>query len=228
MKEKMDISKLKGKSLLMFGLAIIVFAAIFFIPAGTLDYWHGWLYMGVILIPMVFVVDYFFKHDPALLESRFRMKEKEREQKNVVKYGSLLYLLIFLIPGLDYRFGWSHVPAEAAIISNAVVLLSYISVFMVMKENSYLSRIVEIQKGQKVISTGPYAVVRHPMYTGVLMMFIASPLALGSYWALIPVAPIVPLIVYRLLNEEKVLLKGLRGYKEYCKKVRYRLVPFVW
>ncbi|MFH0971610.1 MAG: isoprenylcysteine carboxylmethyltransferase family protein [Candidatus Micrarchaeota archaeon] len=225
---KVNIAELKKKVLIRFGLAPIALGLFLFLPAGSIDYWHAWLYCAILFIPMLFVVAYFLKNDPALLERRMHMREKERAQKKFVKIGYVIFLLGFIIPGLDYRFGWSNMPSELALFSDLMVLLGYIGFFLVMKENSYASRVIEVEKGQKVISTGPYAVVRHPMYAAILPLWLFTPLALGSYWALIPFLPIIPLLVYRLQNEEKMLLKGLGGYKEYCKKIRYRLIPYVW
>jgi len=199
-----------------------------FLPAGTLDYWQAWVYCGVVFIPAIFVVSYFLKKDPELLERRMRMREKEEKQKTVQIMGIIIFFIGFLIAGLDYRYHWSNVPVYLVIAANAIVLSGYIFVFFVLRENSYASRIIEVEKGQKVITTGPYAIVRHPMYLGVLMMYIFTPLALGSYWALPFFLPLLPLLIYRLLNEEEVLLKELPGYKEYCQKTRYHLFPFIW
>lgn len=225
---EIDLHALKRKALIRFALAPVVLGLLFFLPAGSFNYWQAWLYILSLIIPMLFVLAYFLKHDPALLERRLRMKEKQAAQKKVILLGYPIYLAGFIIPGLDFRFNWSNVPFEAVIISNLIVILGYYLVFLVMKENSYLSRTVVVEKGQKLISTGPYAVVRHPMYTGVLLMFIFTPLALGSYLGLIPFMLTIPLIVYRLLDEERLLGKELRGYREYCNKVKYRLIPYVW
>lgn len=199
-----------------------------FLPAGSLDYWQAWIYCSVLFIPALFVVFYFLKKDPELLERRMRMREKEERQKTIIKIGYILFFIGFIIPGLDYRYHWSNVPVLLVIAANAIVLSGYILVFFVLRENSYASRIIEVEKGQKVITTGPYAIVRHPMYLGVLLMYLLTPLALGSYRALIFFLPILPLIVARLMNEEELLLRELPGYKEYCQKTRYRLIPFIW
>ena len=199
-----------------------------FLPAGSLDYWQAWIYCGVIFIPVSFVVFYFLKKDPELLERRMRVKEHEEKQKTIVKLGMIIFFIGFIIPGFDYRYHWSNVPVYLVIVANAIVLSGYIFVFLVFRENSYASRIIEVVKDQEVITTGPYAIVRHPMYLGVLVMYLFTPLALGSYWAIIFFLPLIPLLVSRLLNEEEVLLRELPGYKEYCQKTRYHLVPFIW
>ncbi len=199
-----------------------------FLPAGSLYYWQAWIYCGVIFITMSFVVFYFLTKDPELLERRMRLREKEEKQKTIQIFGSVIFFIGFIISGLDYRYHWSDVPVILVIAANAIVLSGYIFVFLVLRENSYASRIIEIEKGQKVITTGPYAIVRHPMYMGVLLMYLFTPLALGSYWASIFFLPLFPLIVVRLLNEEEMLLRELPGYKEYCQKTRYRLIPFIW
>ncbi len=199
-----------------------------FLPAGSLDYWQAWIYCGVLFIPVSFVVFYFLKKDPELLERRMRIRETEEKQKTIQIFGSIIFFIGFIVSGLDHRYHWSNVPVLLVIVANAIVLSGYILVFFVLRENSYASRIIEVEKGQKVITTGPYAIVRHPMYLGVLLMYLSTPLALGSYWALIFFLPLLPLIVARLLNEEEVLLRELPAYKEYCQKTRYRLIPFIW
>jgi len=222
------LSELKKKVFFRFIMAPIFMGLMLFLPAGSLDYWQAWIYCGVIFIPMFFVVFYFLKKDPELLERRMRMREKEEKQKTIIKFAYIFFFIGFIIPGLDYRYHWSNVPVLLVVAANAMVLSGYIFVFFVLRENSYASRIIEVEKDQKVITTGPYAIVRHPMYSGVLLMLLFTPLALGSYWALIFFLPLLPLIVLRLLNEEEVLLRELLGYKEYCRKTRYRLFPFIW
>ena len=222
------LSELKKKVFFRFMMVPIFMGLMLFLPAGSLNYWQAWIYCGVIFIPMFFVVFYFLKKDPELLERRMRMKEKEEKQKTIIKFAFIFFFIGFVIPGLDYRNHWSNVPVLFVIAANVIVLSGYIFVFFVLRENSYASRIIEVEKGQKVITTGPYGIVRHPMYLGVLMMLLFTPLALGSYWALIFFLPLLPLIVVRLLNEENVLVSELPGYKEYCQKTRYRLIPFIW
>ncbi len=222
------LSDLKKKVFIRFIMVPIFMGLMLFLPAGSLDYWQAWIYCGVISIPMFLVVFYFLKKDPELLERRMRLREKEEKQKIIIKIGYIFFFIGFIIPGLDYRYHWSNVPVPLVIAANAIVLAGYIFVFFVLRENSYASRIIEVEKGQKVITTGPYAIVRHPLYLGALLMYSFTPLALGSYWAIIFFLPLLPLIIIRLLNEEEMLLRELPGYKEYCQKTRYHLIPFIW
>ncbi len=216
------------KVLIRFVLAIIVLVLIFFLPAGSIKFWEAWVYMGILFTPMIFVLIYLLKKDPELLERRMKMKEKEEPQKVFVKLSILVFLTAFIIPGFDYRFEWSEVPFVVIIIADLFIFIGYLLFFLVLKENTHASRIIEVGKGQKVISTGPYAIIRHPMYVAVLMMYILSPLALGSYWAVLAVLPLPVLIILRIKNEEKILIDKLSGYREYTQKVKYRLIPYIW
>ena len=206
-------------------LFIIVFTLL---PAGTFNYWEVYLYFGVLIIPMLFVFIYFLKIDPRFLERRSKGAEKVREQKLIQMINLPVFIAAFIIPGLDRRFGWSDIPVEVIIITDIVIFLGYLIIFRVFRENSYASRIIEIDKEQKVISTGPYSFVRHPMYLGVLIMYLPTPLALGSYWGLIPMGLLPLTLILRILNEEKVLSGNLEGYKDYCLKTKYRLIPYIW
>lgn len=208
--------------------AIVVLAAAFFLPAGTFNYWEAWVYTAVLLVPAIFVLRYLMKHDPALLERRMRMREREAQQKLIVKLSSVFFLLMFLLPGFDRRYEWSRIPTAVVIAADILVFLGYLWVFLVFRENSYASRIVEVDREQKVISSGPYSIVRHPMYLGVIVMYVFTPVALGSYWAILPALLIFVILVARIRNEEAVLTKDLQGYSEYMQKVRYRLLPGVW
>lgn len=208
--------------------AIIILMMIFFIPAGTFAYWKAWAYCLCLFIPMLIIFTYLIINDPELLERRMKFREKEKEQKSIIKASYPLFLLAFILPGLDHRFGWSHVPVFVVILSLICFIAGYLFFFFVLRANSFASRVIEVAENQKVISTGPYAIVRHPMYLGTLVMYLFSPLALGSYWALIPIISFVPFIIARILNEEKVLLKELPGYLEYTQKVKYHLVPMIW
>jgi protein-S-isoprenylcysteine O-methyltransferase Ste14 len=214
--------------LLRFLEGLIVVALCLFVPAGSLSYWQGWLYLGVLFVPLIFVGSYFLKRDPGFLERRMRMREKEAVQGRIQAISGIIFFAGFLIPGLDFRFGWSQVPVALVLAADVAVFLGYLFIFRVFRENSYAARTVEVEAGQRVVSTGPYALVRHPMYLGVTVMFLATPLALGSWWALPVFLLLPPFLVLRIRNEEDVLLRELPGYPEYCRKVRYRLIPRVW
>lgn len=216
------------KIILLYLLGFVSVALALFAPAGSFDYWQAWVFMAVLFTPPIFVIVYFSKRDPELLKRRMQFKEKEIRQKMIIKISSWIFAIGMFVPGLDYRYGWSSVPVWLVILSDIIVFLGYLLIFFVFKENSYASRIIEVRDGQKVITTGPYSVIRHPMYVGVTLMYVFMPIALGSYWALIFFVPIIGILVFRILNEEKVLCRGLAGYEEYMKKVRYRLVPGIW
>jgi protein-S-isoprenylcysteine O-methyltransferase Ste14 len=223
-----NMKKLLMTVLIRYIGSFLVIGCILFIPAGTIYYWNGWILMGAFFIPMIFVFFYLITKDPELLEKRMRMRENQSEQKHIQKIFILLMLVEFVIPGLDYRFQWSSVPLWLVIVSTVLVVTGYILVFNVMKQNSYASRVIEIQDKQKIIDTGFYSVVRHPMYSFMLIIYIFSPLVLGSYYAVIPALTFPFMLAYRIKNEEEVLMQGLDGYKDYIKRVRYRLIPFIW
>lgn len=230
-KSKMTIEErgsLIRKLLGIFSLIPLFFILFIIFPAGTFNYWQFYAYCSVLLIPMFFVLIYFLKNDPRFLERRIKTREKEKEQKLVQLISLPVFIAGFVIPGFDKRFGWSHVPDEISIVADLIIFIGYFLIFLVFRQNSYASRIVEIDKDQKVISTGLYSIVRHPMYLGVLMMYLPTSLALGSYWGLIPFATMPAILVIRMLNEEKILKENLPGYKQYCLKTRYRLIPFIW
>jgi protein-S-isoprenylcysteine O-methyltransferase Ste14 len=211
---------------LLIGISLL--SAMFFLSAGTFAYWEAWVYLAVLFIPISLILSYFLKNDPELLERRMRMKEKEKSQKLIVKISYLYFFLTFLLPGFDKRFGWSDVPVVVVIIADILVMFGYGIFSLVLRENRYASRIIEVEKDQKVISSGPYAIVRHPMYLGILIMYTFSPLALGSYWAIIPAIMIIPILVARVWNEEHILAKELNGYQKYMQKTKYRLIPGIW
>jgi protein-S-isoprenylcysteine O-methyltransferase Ste14 len=223
-----DFRKLKLKVFFMFFLSAAILGLMLFLPAGTFDYWQAWLFLAVLFLPFLFVVSYLVKNDPALLDRRMRFREKVAEQKRLIDFSKIFFFFGFLVPGFDFRYRWSSVPSWLVIASDVIIFAGYMIIFSVFRENQYTSRIIEVERGQKVISTGPYSIVRHPMYAGIILMFIFMPIALGSFWALIPLSPAIGIIIPRLLNEEIVLSKELKGYEEYTKKVRYRLIPGVW
>lgn len=198
------------------------------LPAGTLDYWQAYLYFFCLLIPLIINMTYLYIHDKDLLERRMRTQEREKQQKVFLILSSISIIGAFVVPGLDKRYIWSQVPFVLVIIADIVVILSYLFIAYVFKTNTYASRVVEVEDGQKVISTGPYAYVRHPMYTGMIVLYLATPIALGSFWGVIPAVMLPFLLILRISNEEKVLCENLEGYKEYLDKVKYRLIPFIW
>jgi protein-S-isoprenylcysteine O-methyltransferase Ste14 len=224
---------LRSKSILYLSLGPITVAGLLFISAGSLRFWQAWTFMALLFIPLISSFLHFYKHDPQLIERRLQSKEKISEQKLLVRLLKPVFIAAFLLPGLDFRFGWSRtslgvVPLWLTLLSQALVLGGLLLVVWVMKVNSFASRTIQVEAGQKVISTGPYRMVRHPMYLGSLVMYLFAPLALGSYFALPAFALLIPIVVFRLLNEEKVLRQELPGYPEYCLRTRFRLVPFVW
>ncbi|MEN6436804.1 MAG: isoprenylcysteine carboxylmethyltransferase family protein [Anaerolineaceae bacterium] len=224
-KEQSGLKKLLVSRVTLF---ILISLIVLFLPAGTLAYWQAWMYLLFILIPAGFVLFYFYKNSPEFLERRMNFKERRQTQKRIVRIGDFIILLAFILPGFDQRWGWSHVPVGVAIAAEAGVLLGYLLIVRVFLENRYTSRVVEVADEQKVISSGPYAVVRHPMYSGTVLFYLLSPLALGSYWAMIPAALIIPVLVLRIKDEELLLHRELPGYSQYTQKVRYRLIPRIW
>ena len=223
-----EMKALKKKIAIRFSLIQLFLGLIILLPAWTLKFWQAYTYLVVLVVPMIFALLYFLKKDPKFLERRTRVKEKEKQQKLLSILSTAIFLAGFIIPGLDHRFAWSDVPTYIVITADIMVLLGYLIILFVFKQNSYASLIIEVNENQKVISTGLYGVVRHPMYLGVLIMFLPTPIALGSYWALIPFAVLPVLLILRILNEEKVLSNNLQGYKEYCQKTKFRLIPFIW
>lgn len=224
----MSHSKLLISVLTRMFAGIVMFALLFFLPAGTWNYWQAWMYMGVLIIPMFFVLAYFMKRDPGLLERRMKMREERGQQRRIIGVSVLFFILGYILPGFDIRYGWSDMPAWVSIAAAVVMFLSYLLVFRTMQVNSYLSRIIEVAENQKVIDTDVYGIVRHPMYVGMIVLYVVSPVVLGSWWAIIPALVIIPVIVARILDEEKALENELAGYQEYKQKVKYRLIPFVW
>ena len=224
----MQRGQLAAKALMKFVPGLLAVGLLVFLPAGTLRYFGGWLFMGVLFIPMTLIGILLLVRDPALLEKRLNAKEAQPEQKLVVRLSGLMFLAGFIFCGLDFRFQRLTLPKWISIAAAAVFLLGYFMYAEVLRENTYLSRTVEVQAEQKVIDTGLYGIIRHPMYTATILMFCTIPLILGSVIAL-PVFLLYPVIlVRRIRNEEQVLSEGLRGYREYQKKVKYRLFPYLW
>lgn len=210
-------------------LLVLVFVGLLiFLPAGSLNFRNGWLFIGALFIPMIFVMIYLLIKDPDLLEKRMKTKEKEKPQKVYLVLSIIVSIITFILPGLDYRFHWSSVPFWVVILSTVLMITGYAMFFLVMKQNSYASRVIEIQEDQKLIDTGLYSLVRHPMYFSATLLYFFAPLILGSYYAMIPMIFIPVLLVIRIKNEEKVLLEGLKDYDLYMKKVKYRLIPYIW
>lgn len=220
--------KLFFNALTKFALGILLVGALLFLPAQTLCYPGAWLFMAALFVPMLLLGILLFIKAPALLKKRLSHKEKQKAQQGVIALSGLMFPLGFVLSALDFRFGWSHVPTWVMLTATALFLLGYALYAEVMRENAYLSRTVEVQEGQTVISTGLYGIVRHPMYLATLLMFLPLPLILGSLWGLLPFAAYPVLIVVRILNEEKLLAAGLEGYTAYKQKVKWRLIPFVW
>jgi protein-S-isoprenylcysteine O-methyltransferase Ste14 len=208
--------------------AWVVLPLFFLATGGDLAWWNAWAYCAVLLVPMTAFVVYQLRHDPDFIARRSTMREKQQTQRWVLVIGLPLWLASFVIPGLDHRFGWSS-PSSGVIVTGLVAALgSYLGILWVFLENRWAGRTVETFEGQKVISTGPYAFVRHPMYAGSILLYVATPLALGSWWAVPPALAFTLIFIPRILNEEAVLVRELAGYEAYRKKVRYRLVPLVW
>jgi protein-S-isoprenylcysteine O-methyltransferase Ste14 len=220
--------KILPKVLSRFLLGFVILVILIFVPAGTIDFLNGWLFVAGLLIPMTFALFYLLFKDPELLEKRVNLKEKEEAQKKYVKLSILLFIIAYIIPGLDYRYHWSSVPIWLVIISFILMIGGYLMFIIVMLQNRYASRVIEIQNEQKLIDTGLYSIVRHPMYLAATILYLSSALVLGSVYTLVPMSVLPLLLAFRIINEEKVLLTGLPGYKEYTMRVKYRMIPFIW
>ena len=216
------------QSLTKFLLGVVIIGLLIFLPAGSLSYWQGWLLMGILFVPMFVAGLVMMQKNPDLLRKRLSAKEEEKKQQMVVKLSGLLFMAAFIVAGLNWRFGWCVLPDWAVWLSAAVFLACNLLYAEVLKENTYLSRTIEVQDNQKVIDTGLYGIVRHPMYTATTLLFLAMPLVLASPISFAIMLLYIPLIVIRIKNEEKVLEEGLEGYKEYTTRVKYRVIPFIW
>ena len=220
--------KLLFNALVKLSLGMIMIGLLLFLPAGTIRYPNGWLFCGLLFIPMLILGTILFLKAPDLLTKRLNTKETEQDQKQVIGLSLLMFVAGFIVAGLDFRFGWSNMPGWVVIDSSVVFLGSYGLYAEVMRENTYLSRTVQVQEGQKVVDTGLYGIVRHPMYLASMLLFLSMPLVLGSWFAFFIFLIYPFLLVKRIINEEAVLEKGLPGYLEYKQKVRYRILPFIW
>ena len=220
--------KLFARAVSRFLAGLLVVGLLLFLPAGTLRYPQGWLLAGILFVPMFAAGLLMMKKAPDLLKKRLNVREKEAEQRSVILFSGLLFLAAFVLAGLSFRFGWLMLPFPASLAAAAVFLAAYALYAEVLRENAYLSRTIEVQEGQKVIDTGLYGIVRHPMYMVTVVLFFAMPLVLGSLLSFFVMLGYLPLIVRRIRNEEQVLEEGLPGYAEYKKRVKYRLIPFVW
>lgn len=216
------------QAVLKFIFGVILVGILVFLPAGTFDWFNGQLFMGLLFVPMIIAGVIMMIKNPELLEKRLDAKEKQRNQELVVKFSGLMFLAGFIVAGLDFRFGWSNMPKTVSAASSVLFLAAYALYAEVLRENTYLSRTIEVQQGQRVIDTGLYGIVRHPMYSATLLLFLSMPLVLGSWYSFVIFLAYPFIISKRVKHEEEFLERELQGYKEYKSKVKYRLVPFVW
>jgi len=221
----------KARAWLALAVLTVVMALLLFVPAGTVRYWQAWVYLGVFAGASALTTLYLIRRDRALLERRMSggpMAEKEPAQKFIMLCLSIGFIALLVVPAVDRRFGWSTVPLVGVMAGDLLVALGFYLISVVYRENTFTSATIELAENQKVISTGPYALVRHPMYASASLYLVGTPLALGSYWGLVPIAAMMPFLIWRLFAEERFLARNLAGYTEYRKRVRHRLVPFVW
>jgi protein-S-isoprenylcysteine O-methyltransferase Ste14 len=225
------VNNLASKTVIGFTQLITVLGILLLAPAWTLDYWQAWVYLSVFAAASALITAYLWKEDPQLLERRINAgpgAENEKSQKSIQLLASFVFIGAMILPSLDHRFSWSAVPLPIVVTGDVLVALGFLIVFLVFKENTFTAATIAVTPDQKVVSTGPYAVVRHPMYSGALVMLFGTPLALGSWWGLLMFVPMSFTIAWRARDEERFLLQNLSGYEEYCQIVRYRLVPSVW
>ena len=211
-----------------FFLGLVVVGVLLFVPAGTLNYWQGWLFVGVLFLPMFVAGVVLMFRQPELLRKRLEAKEEEKEQKWVVALSGMLFMAMFVVAGLNRRYMWWMLPDWAVYAAAGLFLVGYLLYAEVLRENVWLSRTIEVQENQKVVDTGLYGIVRHPMYASTLLLFLSMPLVLGSLWSFAIMLFYIPVISKRIRNEEKVLEEGLEGYREYKQRVRYKVIPYVW
>lgn len=220
--------KLLINALTKFTCGFVMVGLLIFFPAGTLQFAHGWLLMGLLFVPMLIAGFVMLFKTPDFLAKRLDVKEKQATQKGVLALAGLVFVAGFVLAGLDHRFGWSQMPTWVVIAASVLFLVAYLLYAEVMRENAYLSRTIKVEEGQKVVDTGLYGLVRHPMYMATILLFLMMPLVLGSWYALIAFVFYVPVIVIRLKDEEKLLAQELPGYTDYQQKVKYRIIPFIW
>ena len=216
------------RALTRFTGGVVMVAAMLFWPAGSWSYWNGWLLMAVLFIPIAILGAVMLRWAPELLEKRLSNKENQKEQRYVVALSALMFVASFVVAGLNYRYGWHTLPDVVVWMATVVFLIAYALYAEVMRENAYLSRTVEIQQGQRLVDSGLYGIVRHPMYTATVLLFLSMPLILGSIFSFVIMLVYIPLIALRIVSEERLLKQGLPGYKEYTQRVKYRLIPYVW
>lgn len=212
-------------------LLIVTTTALLFFPAGTIRYWQGWVFLAFYLLPSLAVTQWLVVNDPKLLAGRMRggpTAEKSLAQKIIMSIASICFVALVVVPALDHRFGWSHVPTAVVLLGDALIAIGWLAIFMVFRQNSFAFSTIQVVEGQQVVSSGLYAHVRHPMYAGAMPMLLGMPLALASWWGLLVFVPLVPVLIWRMLDEEKFLTANLSGYAGYMSKVRYRLAPGVW
>ncbi len=225
------MSKLNTQALLSLVILAVVMGLLLFIPAGTIHYWEAWVYLSIFIGASLLTTLYLMKKDPALLKRRMRggpTAENRGTQKLIMLFTSVCFIALIIVPALDHRFRWSTVPLSGIIVGDVLLVVGFYLIFLVYRENPFTSATIEVTGDQKVISTGPYATVRHPMYASALLYLIGTPLALGSFWGLLPLVAMAPFLIWRLYDEENFLGENLPGYREYRKKVRYRLIPHIW
>ena len=221
-------AKLFGQGIIKFVCGVVIIGILLFVPAGSFGFWQGWLLMGILFVPMFVAGLIMMKRSPDLLRKRLNAKEKQLEQKTVLLLSGFMFIAAFVVAGLNFRFGWLTLPNWIPILFAVVFLLAYALYAEVMRENAYLSRTVEVQENQQVVDTGLYGIVRHPMYMTTLLLFLSMPLVLGSVISFLIMLLYLPIITKRMRNEEQVLAEGLPGYAEYMKKIKYRVIPFIW
>ena len=222
---------LNARAWLALVVVTVVMCALLFGSAGTIRYWQAWVYVAIFVVASVPTSVYLMQKDPALLARRMRggpMFEKERTQRIIMTFTSLGFIAILVIPGLDHRFGWSVVPAWTVVVGDLLVAIGFVLIFVVYRENTFTAATIQVAPRQTVVSTGPYAIVRHPMYASGSVYMFGTPLALASYWGYLALAAMIPFLLWRLLDEERILTRDLPGYTDYRQRVRYRLVPFIW